>query len=92
MAFTYFLIIIQDYKLPDVWNPLFAVEILQDRKSSKDHMAVTAGEKLSVILIAHSKLPSGKYMVEKDDGSGKKLYVHVQCMSVYGKAVINPSA
>ena len=51
-------------------------------------MAVTAGEKLSVILIAHSKLPPGKYMVEKDDGSGKKLYVHVQCMSVYGKAVI----
>ena len=42
-----------------------------DRKASKDHMAVTAGEKMSVVLITHEKLPRGKYLVEKEDGSSK---------------------
>ena len=60
----------QDYKLPDVIKPLFAVEIMEDRKGNKDHLTVAKGEKLSVILIAHPKLPSGELLVESEDGSG----------------------
>lgn len=32
---------------------------------------MTAGERVSVILITHDKLPRGKYMIEKEDGTGQ---------------------
>lgn len=44
----------------------------EDRKGSKDHMAVSKGEKLSVILIRHDKLHESKFLVEKEDGTCKK--------------------
>lgn len=37
-------------------------------------MAVVAGEKLSVILITHDKLPRGKYLAEKEDGTGETVF------------------
>ena len=43
---------------------------MEDRKGNKDHLTVAKGEKLSVILIAHPKLPSGELLVESEDGSG----------------------
>ncbi len=62
---------IQDYKLPDYIQPLFSVEILSNKKASKFHMSVVAGERMSVLLIAHDNLPRGLYLVEKEDGTGE---------------------
>ena len=61
-------IYLQDYKLPENYRPLYCVEVTESQKGSKDHLTVTKGETLSVILFTHPKLPSGKYLAENDDG------------------------
>ena len=39
---------------------------------TKDHLIVKTGEVVHVLLINHAKLPDGKYLVEKDDGSSER--------------------
>ena len=48
---------------------LFTVEVVEGRSKSKDHLAVVKGEELSVFVTSHSKLPPGKLLVEKADGT-----------------------
>lgn len=50
---------------------LFTVEALLDHPKTKDHLPVTIGEVLFVLLLAHDKLPDGKYLAEKEDGTSK---------------------
>ena len=38
-------------------------------------MSVTMGEVAFVLLINHTKLPDGKYLVEKDDGNSERSIV-----------------
>ena len=61
----------QEFKLPNDVQSLFAVEILQDHPKAKDHMAVSQGEKYFVLLINHPKLPDDRYFVEKEDGTSE---------------------
>ena len=58
----------QQFQLPDEILPLFTVEVLEDRGKGKDHMPISKGERLSVILLAHPNLDPAKYLAEKDDG------------------------
>ena len=47
------------------------MEVLLDHPKTKDHIGVTEGEKVFVILITHPKLPDGRYLVEKEDGTSE---------------------
>ncbi len=38
----------------------------------KDHLPVEVGEIMHVLLLSHPKLPDGKYLVEKEDGTSKQ--------------------
>ncbi len=38
---------------------------------TKDHMVVDMGELLFVLLIAHDKMASDRYLVEKEDGTSE---------------------
>lgn len=60
------------------------MEVLEDCKGNKDHLTVTKGEKLSVILIAHPNLPRGELLVDNEEGFGNILLLHVHvCACVY---------
>ena len=37
----------------------------------KDHLILQGGEHISVLLTSHEKLPDGKYLCEKNDGTGE---------------------
>ena len=52
---------------------LFTVEVLLEHPKTKDHLPVNIGEVLFVLLLAHDKLPDGKYLVEKEDGTSEML-------------------
>ena len=47
------------------------MEVLLDHARTKDHLSVTVGEVVYVLLISHPKLPETKYLIEKDDGTGE---------------------
>ena len=56
-------------------QPLFAVELLLDYPTAtKEHIAVMSGEVVMVLLMTHEKLPKGKYIVEKTDGTGELFH------------------
>ena len=59
----------QNFKLTEDMKPLFSVEVVEGRSKSKDHLAVVKGEQLSVFVTSHPKLPQGKFIVEKGDGT-----------------------
>ena len=44
-----------------------------DKPKTKDHLNVIAGETVFVLLVAHAKLPDGLFLVEKEDGTSKKI-------------------
>ena len=50
---------------------LFTVVVLLEHPKTKDHLPVSEGEVLSVLLLVHEKLPDGKYLVEKEDGTSE---------------------
>lgn len=60
---------LQQVVLPEEFQSLFTVEATETRSKGKDHLLVTKGEKLSVIVSSDPKLPPGKYVVEKEDGT-----------------------
>ena len=63
----------QQFSLPNDVQSLFAVEILLAHPRTKNHLGVTEGEIVFVLLISHYKLPEGLYLAEKQDGtSGSK--------------------
>ena len=49
------------------------MEVLLEHPRTKDHLGVTEGEVVHVLLLNHPKLPETKYLVEKDDGTGTQL-------------------
>lgn len=59
----------KQFSLPNDVKPLFSVEILMDMGRGKDHMASVKGDMMHVLLINHPKLPEGRYLVEKEDGT-----------------------
>ena len=59
----------QNFKLAEDMKALFTVEVTEGRSKSKDHLAVIKGEQLSVFTTSHPKLPAGKLLVEKEDGT-----------------------
>ncbi|CAI8055753.1 Filamentous hemagglutinin [Geodia barretti] len=59
----------KEFKLPNDVQSLFAVEVQEDHPKTKDHMAVSKGEQVYVLLISHPKLPNDRYFIEKDDGT-----------------------
>ena len=61
-------LVMQQFQLPNEILPLFTVEVLEDRAKGKDHLSISKGERLSVILLAHPSLDPTKYLAEKDDG------------------------
>ena len=52
-------------------QPLFTVEVVLEHSRTKDHLQCEKGEVLFVLLIAHDKMPSDKYLVEKEDGNSE---------------------
>ena len=42
----------------------------------KDHLGVTIGEIVFVLVLCHAELPNAMYLVEKDNGTSK----HTQCI------------
>ena len=58
---------------------LFTVEALLEHPKTKDHLQVSIGEVLFVLLLTHEKLPDGKYLVEKEDGTSE-----MECMTTSG--------
>lgn len=65
---------LQQFNLPEEFQALFTVEAMEARSKSKEHLLVTKGERLSVIVSSDAKLPPGKYLVEKEDGTCKCIY------------------
>lgn len=52
-------------------EPLFAVEVLLEHGKTKDHLNFSVGDVARVLLLSHPKLPSDRYLVEKEDGTSK---------------------
>lgn len=52
-------------------EPLFTVEMIEAHPRTKDHLPVSRGEELSVLLAEHPQLPMGKYIAEKEDGQSE---------------------
>jgi hypothetical protein len=65
----------QEFKLPNDVQSLFGVEVQEDHPKAKDHMAVSKGEQVYVLLINHPKLPNDRYFIEKDDGTSEHDYI-----------------
>lgn len=65
----------QQFNLPNDVKHLFAVEVVLEHTKTKDHLACDTGEILFVLLIAHEKMPSERYLVEKEDGTSECSYV-----------------
>ena len=42
----------------------------------KDHLGVTTGEIVYVLVLRHAELPDAMYLVEKDNGTSK----HTRCI------------
>ena len=62
---------------------LFTVEALLEHPKTKDHLQVSIGEVLFVLLLTHEKLPDGKYLVEKEDGTSE-----MECMTtIVGQSI-----
>ena len=61
----------QQFNLPNDVQSLFAVEVLLGHPRTKDHLGVTDGDIAFVLLISHPKLPEGRYLAEKEDGTSK---------------------
>lgn len=59
----------QQFKLPQELECLFTVEMTENNSKGKEHLAVIKGETLSIIVASHTKLPRGKYLAEKKDGT-----------------------
>ena len=59
----------QQFNLPEESQALFTVEAIEARSKAKEHLPVIKGERLVVIVSTHTKLPPGKYLVEKEDGT-----------------------
>ena len=64
----------QQFNLPTDVQHLFAVEAVLEHTKTKDHLPIEVGELLFVLLIAHDKMPSDKYLVEKDDGTSESCF------------------
>jgi len=62
---------LQQFGLPNDVQSLFAVQILLDHPKTKDHLGVTESEVVFVLLISHPKLPDGRYLAEKEDGTSE---------------------
>ena len=61
----------QQFGLPNDVQPLFTVEVLVDYPKTKELLSMKEGEKLFVLLVSHSKLPDGQYLIEKEDGTSE---------------------
>jgi hypothetical protein len=70
----------KEFKLPNDVQSLFGVEVQEDHPKAKDHMAVSKGEQVYVLLINHPKLPNDRYFIEKDDGTSEHDY-RVLCLA-----------
>ena len=60
--------------MPEESQVLFIVEAVEARSKGKEHLLVTKGERFSVIVSTDAKLPAGKYLVEKVDGTRECIY------------------
>ena len=65
----------QQFGLSSDTQPFFAVEMLLDHPKKRDHLGVTTGETVFVLLRNHPKLTEGLYLVEKEDGTSE---LHLQ--------------
>ena len=63
----------QQFNLLEDAQALFTVEAIEARSKAKEHLPVIKGERLAVIVSTHAKLPSGKYLVEKEDGTRERV-------------------
>ena len=45
----------------------------QPNSKGKQHLEVALGERISIIIASHAKLPRGKYLAEKRDGTGEYI-------------------
>ena len=61
----------QQFPLKIDMQHLFTVEALLEHPKTKDHLPISEGEVLFVLLLAHDKLPDGKYLAEKEDGTSE---------------------
>ena len=59
---------------------LFIAEMTQPNSKGKQHLEVALGERISIIIASHSKLPRGKYLAEKRDGTGEYIYLVSVCL------------
>ena len=67
-----------------------------DMGRGKDHMASVKGDMMHVLLINHPKLPEGRYLVEKEDGTsegggaGNILHMFLYlCYNIMGRKMLN---
>ena len=61
----------------------FTVEAIEVRSKGKEHLPITQGERLAVIVSTDAKLPSGKYLVEKEDGTRESISNKSNCQCKY---------
>lgn len=54
---------------PDSVPCIFATEAINANSKGKDHLILQGGEHIIVLLTSHDKLPEGKYLCEKTDGT-----------------------
>ena len=59
-------------------QPRLATKAINANSKGKDHLILQGGEHIIVLLTSHDKLPEGKYLCEKTDGTGE---VSVVCMA-----------
>ena len=57
---------------PDAVPCIFATEAIKPQNKEKDHLILQGGEQILVLLTSHEKLPEGKYLCEKNDGTGER--------------------
>ena len=68
-----YLLLPQQFNLDANVQHLFAVEVTEKQGKGKDLLPCEVGEVLFVLLIAHEKLSSDKYLVEKEDGTSESV-------------------
>ena len=56
---------------PDELPIIYATEAVKPNAKGKDHLVLQGGEQLMVLLTSHEKLPEGKYLCEKPDGTSE---------------------
>ena len=70
----YIVYLFQPFALnPDELPIIFATEVVKPNIKAKDHLVLQVGEQLMILLTSHDKLPDGKYLCEKSDGTSEFL-------------------